>query len=307
MTCLSKNSCAVIVVCIAATFGAAQTVAGADLGSGPPPLGENQLSSARPWILSFTPYSWLSGLNGETTAKGRTTDIDVSPIKVLEHLDGMPWMSYAEARKGRLALYNDIVYAPLAVDAGVARSFDRITLNAALGVDVELTIIEVGAAYEIARWSSGGSIKDSYGFARYTAIDLLAGARYWHQQVAINLALTTTIDTTALDVSRDRAIARSGNIDWVDPLVGLRIRHQLLPGHELMLRADVGGFDVGSKFSWNVLGAYSWLIAARHGVTYSGVLGYRALSVDFEKGSGINRYEYDAVQHGPILGLTAKF
>ena len=277
------------------------------MGSGPSSVGEGRLSPASPWILSFTPYSWLSGLKGDTTAKGRTTDIDVNPIKVLEHLDGMPWMSYAEARKDRFAFYNDIVYAPLAVDANVARSFDRITLDAALGVDVEQTIVEVGAAYEIARWSSGGSAKDGYALARYTAIDLLAGARYWHQEVAIHLALTATLDTTALHVSGSRAIARSGNIEWVDPLFGFRIRHQLLPGHELIVRADVGGFDVGSKFSWNVLGAYSWLIAARHGVTYSGLLGYRALSVDFEKGSGINRYEYDAVQHGPIMGLTLKF
>jgi hypothetical protein len=26
-----------------------------------------------------------------------------------------------------------------------------------------------------------------------------------------------------------------------------------------------------------------------------------------EKGSGTSRYEYDAVQHGPLIGLTASF
>ena len=74
-----------------------------------------------------------------------------------------------------------------------------------------------------------------------------------------------------------------------------------------MLRGDVGGFDVGSQFSWNVLGAYSFQIGVYHGATYTGLLGYRALSVDFEKGSGASRYHYDMLQHGPLLGLTVSF
>ena len=74
-----------------------------------------------------------------------------------------------------------------------------------------------------------------------------------------------------------------------------------------MLRGDVGGFDVGSQFAWNVIGAFSFDLAMRDGILWSGVLGYRALSVDYEKGSGSNKYEYDVLQHGPILGVTAKF
>ena len=76
---------------------------------------------------------------------------------------------------------------------------------------------------------------------------------------------------------------------------------------ELVLRGDVGGFDAGSTFSWNVLGAFSWQFGTHAGVTYSGVLGYRALAVDFEKGSGTSRYEFDVIQHGPLIGLTASF
>jgi hypothetical protein len=248
--------------------------------------------------VTLTPYSWLAGLHGDTTVKGRTTDIDVGPFKVLEHLDGIPWMSYAEARSGRLTFYNDIFYAPLGVDADAVRTFGRASLDAALGVDIEQTIIEVGTTYEIARWNA---------FGGPTAIDLLAGARYWHQNVAINLALTATLDIAGLALSRERAIARAGGVDWVDPLVGLRLRHQLAPGQELLLRGDVGGFDAGSQFSWNVLATYSWQFSVHNGVTYSGLLGYRALSVDFEKGSGASRYDYDVVQHGPLLGLMVSF
>jgi hypothetical protein len=125
--------------------------------------------------------------------------------------------------------------------------------------------------------------------------------------LSLKFDLTAGLDLNGVVVSRNRAIARSGDVDWVDPLVGFRVRHQLAPGQELVFRADVGGFDAGSQFSWNVLGAYSFTFAVRNGVTYSGLLGYRALSVDFEEGSGLNRYKFDVVQHGPVVGLTVGF
>jgi hypothetical protein len=96
-------------------------------------------------------------------------------------------------------------------------------------------------------------------------------------------------------------------VDWVDPLVGARVRHRLAPGQELTLRADIGGFGAGSQFSWNAIAAYNCEIAVRDGITYSLLLGYRALSVDYEQGSGRTKYEYDVLQHGPITGLTMKF
>jgi hypothetical protein len=275
-------------------LGTMAAAAGADLGSGPPPVREEP-DAPRRWALSFTPYGWLSGLDGSTTVRARTTDIDAGPFEVLEHLDGVPWMSYAELRNGRFSLYNDVVYAPLAVDVDTARSFNRASVDAALDVDIEQTVIEAGATYEIARWWSG------------TAVDVLVGARYWRQDVAIHLDLTATLDVAGLSLARTRATARAGVVDWVDPLVGLRLRQQLAPGHELVLRGDVGGFHVGSQFSWNALAAYSFRIGSWHGATYAGLLGYRALSVDFEKGSGATRYDFDVVQHGPVVGLTLSF
>ncbi|WP_404292491.1 hypothetical protein ACD578_09335 [Microvirga sp. RSM25] len=42
--------------------------------------------------------------------------------------------------------------------------------------------------------------------------------------------------------------ARSGSVDWLDPVIGARIRYAMAPGHELFLRGDIGGFGVGSDF-----------------------------------------------------------
>jgi len=56
-----------------------------------------------------------------------------------------------------------------------------------------------------------------------------------------------------------------------------------------------------------VLGPSNFTFAGPNDVTYAGLQGYRALSLNFEKGSRLSRYEYDVVQHGPVVGLTIGF
>jgi hypothetical protein len=51
------------------------------------------------------------------------------------------------------------------------------------------------------------------------------------------------------------AIDSSGDLNWVDPLVGVRVRQQLASGDEFQLKGDIGGFGVSSKISWQRLRA----------------------------------------------------
>jgi hypothetical protein len=64
----------------------------ADFGAAPAPV-----VPPSQWRLSFTPYGWLPWLQGDMTVKGRSVDLNVSPIQVLEHLERVPFMGYAEA------------------------------------------------------------------------------------------------------------------------------------------------------------------------------------------------------------------
>jgi len=286
-----------LAICLATSVavGGAWVAFSADFGAAPEPV-----LPASQWKLSFTPYGWLTWLHGEQTVRGRSVNVEVDPIQVLDHLERVPFFGYGEARNGPIALYSDIFYANLGLSGGGIRSRSLAsgingTLSASLGLDFEEAVVEVGGAYEVMKLD------------RHTAIDILAGARYWHQDMSINLALAGTLDAGDLSISGNRAIARSGSVDWVDPLVGGRIRYNLAPGQDFILRGDVGGFGVGSQFSWNALAAYSFVFSKRDGVTYSGLLGYRALSADYEQGSGRTKYVYDVVMHGPVTGLTIGF
>jgi hypothetical protein len=121
------------------------------------------------------------------------------------------------------------------------------------------------------------------------------------------MELAGTLNIFGLDISGTRAIARSGVQQWIDPFVGARLRYYPGAGQEIALRGDIGGFGAGSQFSWQALATYNWFLCAHAGLTLDGYLGWRALYVDRETGSGVSRYEFDVLQQGPVVGVTGRF
>jgi hypothetical protein len=253
-------------------------------------------------------YAWMPSLDGSTTIKGRTVDIDATFIdllhrKIPKELFGL--MGAFEARKGPTSIWTDLVYMKVgASDSGArARSVHPNiggTLAAAVSVQFEVFIAEAALAYELFHWRGTAP-------GTGTSIDVYGGGRLWWQNAEASLALTAGLNVGDLAVSGGRAIADSGDVTWVDPLVGLRLRHHFSPGTELVLRGDVGGFGVGSEFSWQAMGHLNWEFKRTQSAVWSAVLGYRALYVDFEKGAGNTLYQYDMLTHGPILGVSARF
>jgi len=73
------------------------------------------------------------------------------------------------------------------------------------------------------------------------------------------------------------------------------------------MSGDVGGFGAGSKFSWQAIGALDFDFLRTKSVTWSGMVGYKALYVDYAQGSGLTQYEYSMTMYGPIFGITARF
>jgi len=266
------------------------------------------------WVVTFTPYAWLTSLKGNQTVRGRTVHVDETFLDIVHDTigkDGQLFavMAHAEARYGSLAFFGDALWEQLAIKGGgvVARSVRPgivAGLSATGDLKVKMAILEAGAAYEIGRFGIPfGSV-----VSVPAAFDVLAGARYWYQQADVTLDIAGTLDIADLVVlGRNRAIAKSGSVDWTDPFVGGRLRVAVAPGHELFIRGDVGGFNVGSKFSWQAVGGYSFDFAEKNGIIYSGLIGYRALYVDYTQGEGRRRYEFDMLQHGPILGLALRY
>jgi hypothetical protein len=281
-------------------LGYARPAASADLGE--PRLAEPVLAPS-PWSFTFTTYGWIPWMSGNMAVKGHNFDVNLDPSQIFGHLDWstLPaWMSYAEARRGPISLFNDIVYANISGSNGLSRERPGplgTTLSGSVSLDYTQVTIEFGGAYEI--WSGRNPV-----VAGSSNLDLLAGGRYWHQDTTVTAATSTD---PSLPILGGRVIDRSGSVDWVDPFIGARLRNQLGPGEELMVRADFGGFGVGSDFSWQVLATYNWQMCVLNGHILDGYVGYRALSVDYSQGSGSTRYEYDVLQQGPVIGSTLHF
>jgi hypothetical protein len=260
------------------------------------------------WTFSAMAYAWLPSINGSSTIKGRTADIDAGfgdllERKIPKELFGL--MGAFEARYGRFGVMTDLVYMKLSASgsAARARSVHPLvggTLAASMSAQFEMFIAETSLAYELMRsQGSGPGIE--------TAIDLYGGGRLWWQRAEAGLALNAGMNIGDLTVNRGRALAISGDVTWFDPLIGLRLRHRFSPQAEIVLRGDVGGFDVGSKFSWQAMGYVNWEFARTQNFAWSAMLGYRAFYVDYAKGSGNTLYEYSMLTHGPIMGITARF
>lgn len=303
---------AVVASSLVAAMGPASS---ADLGEDVGPVDEGAAVETAPpgWTFDFSTYAWLPWLSGDVTVRGREIEVEASPSDILGALDwsGLPvWMSYMELSNGRLTLFNDIMYSKVEGSGGfeAARTgrFSTLRLGGDIEGDYTQTTIEAGAAYDV--WSAVDPVT-----ARRTTVGLLGGGRYWSQEVNISAEFNATLNVAGpvglIDLTRSgsRVVARSGSVDWIDPFIGMRVQQDVAPGQSVTLRGDIGGFGIGSDFSWQAAAYYNMEMCRTDRYVIDGYLGYRALDVDYSEGSGNSRYEYDVLQHGPVLGMTMKF
>ena len=167
------------------------------------------------WTYRVTPYGWLTALKGTQTVRGRSVKVDASFIDIVEKSDTLvALMGDFEARNGPFGLLANVVWSKIGADGGNVRTRTLApgvagTLGTSLNLDIEMAIVEVGAAYEVAR---SGPI----------AFDILAGARYWSQEADLSFAVAGAVGIADLQIGGTRAFARSGSVDWLDPVIGAR-------------------------------------------------------------------------------------
>jgi hypothetical protein len=223
------------------------------------------------WSLRLTPYLWMIGIEGDlaTLSGVPPVEVDWSFGDVLDNLD-LAFTSFLEARHGAFSILTELSYLRLGGEAD---------LRGPLLDDVELT---TGVLFV----TGLGTYEALAG--RAWRLDALAGARAWHARTELEfgpgLLPGRTVDESEV---------------WVDPLVGARIRIDLGRGLSATGLADLGGFDVGSTVTWEVMATLGyqlkdWIFAHA---------GYRHMRVDYENGD----FLYDVELSGPIVGATFRF
>ncbi len=90
---------------------------------------------------------------------------------------------------------------------------------------------------------------------------------------------------------------------WIDLIIGGRLIADLTEKLTFTLHGDIGGFGVSSDLTWNVSGFLGYQFTP----LLSAWIGYRALGVDYETGSGKNQFKYEMTVSGPIIDLGLVF
>ena len=220
---------------------------------------------------SFTNYAelylLLPWISGTVDVARLQTQIDVSASDVLGNLKFAALADYrGEARKW--AVLADVVYMNVGGDGTGTQELSTAE------VDVEEFIAELDGAWRISK-----------------SFELLAGGRYTHLRTTVTL--TTPGGTSEAKIEED----------WFDPIVGAQAFLPLSKAFQLQLRGDVGGFHVGSNFTWQAIARVNWQVSR---VVSLGI-GYRWLDQDFETGSGVDYFRWDILTQGPLLAGGFRF
>ena len=275
-----------------------------------PAVAQDAAADPDAWRYRIALYGWAPSVAGNLTARGQTVDVNASFIQILQKSDSLiGYMGYFEADKGKVGFYLDTVWAKLGFASSTASYRNpvaglQISTSRSTALTYSFAIIEAGGLYELAEWpQAAGS---------FTALDGILGFRYWNSTIDLNFDFNATADFTRLgnalgrnvELSRGFAVARSGNLDWVDPVIGLRLRHQFTPNQKVWVRGDVGGFGFQSNFQWQAVGVYSYAWQFT-GYQLAALAGYRALGVDYSNTG--NNNSINLVLHGPIIGFSVRF
>jgi hypothetical protein len=293
---MSRSPIAFLLASVLMTGAAALQPAAAD----PPPADPD------PWRINVALYGWAMSVSSNVTVRNQALDTNASFLDLVQKSDSLiGFMGYFEANKGQVGVYSDLVFAKLGFAGGQTGYRNplaglQITGRASTALTYQLFIVEVGGLYELVRWpgAEGSS----------TALDGLLGVRYWNNQFAATFDATANLNFSNLHIERSFgiAVARSGVVQWADPVLGLRLRHRFTPNQEIFVRGDVGGFGLGSQFAWQAVAAYSYAWQFT-GYQIAAVVGFRALGVNYSSGSGVDTVGINEVLYGPIIGASFRF
>lgn len=236
------------------------------------------------WQFKLTPYAWALALDGDVTVKGQKSSPSVSFSEIFDDLN-YAVMLEGDLNKGRLGAFANLLYADLGVTEKPGGP-----LRIRLKTTVDVMWLAFGAYYRLGPWKLNSDKGDA---GPKVVLDPYLGGRYTYLDAKIKV--------------RDGGRQVDDEQDWVEPIVGMRTLWELTPNWSVIALGDIGGFGAGSDFAWQATGlvGHSFGLFGENDARFD--VGYRALSQDYDTGSGSNEFEWDMTLHGPIMALAIHF
>lgn len=230
------------------------------------------------WEFSVTPHVWTVSMRGTADIGDLDVPLDVDLSDISDALD-LGAFIHLEARRGRWGGLLDVGYMSSSIEDEPLHIVDPFGSRAGSMADIETSVV----------------VLDALGSYRVTltdrdVLDFLAGVRWTRAEV----------DVVVTDGPPDQG--GTADDSWIDPLVGIRFSSRFSESWYSWVRMDVGGFGVGSDFTWGTaLG-----LGYEFNDTVAANLGYKHIGIDWDDGSTTYK-GLVMVEHGLLLGVTFSF
>lgn len=235
---------------------------------------QDSIPEKNTWKFYAEPYLMFPTMSG-TVGLGSLPDVpvDADPGDILSHLQ-IGAMVHVEAHHGDWAIATDVLYMKLKQDVtpGNVINYGKVT--------VQQTAWELAGLYKINPWLEAG-----------------AGARL--NNISGDAEINYKKPGMGEAVTESASLAET----WVDPILITRITAPSKGKWLLQLRADVGGFGVGSAFAWQVQADVGYKFSKLFQTT----IGYRYMDMDYSSGSDAERFLYDMSIFGPTVRFGFSF
>jgi hypothetical protein len=229
--------------------------------------------SSKKYQFYLEPYLMAPSMSGTTGIGNLPNTFVCVPAGKLFSYFKIGGMLYAEVHNDRFAFTSDLFYANLSQDASSKNGVISGT------ADLKQFWWELAGLYRVSPWLEFG-----------------AGAR-------IN-NITAGLDINVVTPGGGAAMSSSKSNTWVDPIIITRLKKVVDNKWLFQLRADLGGFGIGSTFTWQLQPD----IFYRASKLLELGLGYRIISNDYNNDSGGgDRFVFDMEEYGPQLRIGFNF
>lgn len=221
------------------------------------------------WQMTASAYVWAAGLDGtmRTLPPLPATDVSIGFDDVLRNLDGAI-MGAGEAQNGRMLLFFDLMAS-------------RVSPSQTLTPGPFTGTVTAESSALIGLVAGGYRFVDAPGWT----LDGFAGVR------GFAMKNTLTLETAG------PSARLSETQEWVDGVIGTRLKIDLTP--QLYLSGIAFAGAGGSDYEWDLYGGVGY----RFNDSWTALAGYRAMKVDYSNGG----FLYDALQQGPLIGVSYRF
>lgn len=226
------------------------------------------------WHYLVQPYALFPNMRGDTgIGEQLLISVDEDPSDIFEHLQ-MGAMLYVEARNDHWTFSSDVLYMDLGADFGNS--------DGLIDTEGDVDLSQIG-------WELAAMRRLTPNF------ELGLGLTYNQIDVDLGGTITTPMGSTSFSAGLEE--------DWIDPTIVSRVTVPINDKWFFQARGNIGGFGVGSDLMWQLMADFGYRPSEKWFLAF----GYRIIDIDFEDGSGPDRFVYDMQTFGPQMKVGFTF